>query len=752
MLYLRRRDVLVRIAICGLSAIAMWAMMRGWSAPFNYRTGYEPQRTIISRVAFDVPDEKATEKERERVASQVVYTYDQNPEELNQRRAELVNLVAKIIATPTPAELGTPIWDEFFLVPKDQPPPTPKEKAEAYQRFREALSGEGKLAKLKEDLADVLRPYEQRGLLQELQELSANHKGNQLEIDVRDPNQPEVNLRAKISDVMIVEAVVKLQKSLDTKLDSLEVSSRVFAWLAKRLPTTLKLNRPLSEAAEVKAAAEVKTVYSRIDAGKPLAKAGEPLTEEKLSLLRMEHDAIAAKTGFSAKLYRSLAVLGMFLALNTLCGYYVYYRERRLLANLRRFGMLQALIVLTLGLCLIAARDDWRAELIPLLLFGMTVAIAYQQELALLLSAALSLVIVLTLGHGLSSFVILLSAAAGAILMLGRIRSRSKLIYVGICAGVVAALTTLGVQVLNQHSVDATLLADAGRVAIWSVVAGFLVTGLLPFIESLFEVLTDISLLELGDIAHPLLQELVRRAPGTYNHSINVASIAEAAAESIGAHGLLVRVGAYFHDIGKMLKPGYFIENQGTEGNRHESLLPAMSTLIIIAHIKDGADLARQHHLPQPIIDFIQQHHGTTLVEYFFRRASEQSTADPFAADVDENAYRYPGPKPQTKEAAVLMLADAVESASRVLVEPTPARIESLVHDIARKRLLDGQFNECGLTLEELNAVEDSLVKSLTAVYHGRVKYPERAERPERNERPDRADRPDRESREQRTA
>ena len=165
------------------------------------------------------------------------------------------------------------------------------------------------------------------------------------------------------------------------------------------------------------------------------------------------------------------------------------------------------------------------------------------------------------------------------------------------------------------------------------------------------------------------MQELVRRAPSTYNHSITVGSIAEAAAESIHARGLLVRVGAYFHDIGKMLKPDYFVENQGPDDNRHEALVPAMSTLVIIAHIKDGADLARQHRLPQPIIDLIAQHHGTTRVEFFYDRATEQQQADPNGGEVDESSYRYPGPKPQTKEAAVLMLADAVESASR-----TPGR------------------------------------------------------------------------------
>jgi putative nucleotidyltransferase with HDIG domain len=288
----------------------------------------------------------------------------------------------------------------------------------------------------------------------------------------------------------------------------------------------------------------------------------------------------------------------------------------------------------------------------------------------------------------------------------------------------VAFATQIGAHLLEDRVFDTQLLYEAARMGVWTLLAGFLMTGLLPFVERLFGVLTDLSLLEVGDVAHPLLQELVRRAPGTYNHSINVASIGEAAAEAIGARGLLVRVGAYFHDIGKMLKPAYFVENQGTE-NRHESLVPAMSTLIIIAHVKEGAELARQYKLPQPIVDLISEHHGTTLVEYFYRRATERQQADPDTGDVDEQTYRYPGPKPTSRESAVLMLSDAVESASRALTEPTPARIASLVHELAMKRLLDGQFDECGLTLEELELIEQSLVKSLTAVYHGRVKYPD---------------------------
>ena len=294
---------------------------------------------------------------------------------------------------------------------------------------------------------------------------------------------------------------------------------------------------------------------------------------------------------------------------------------------------------------------------------------------------------------------------------------------VGFGAGAIAIGTTLAAGVLEGAPLWDTLKL-ALTTGLWPVVAGSLMLCVLPLVERVFRVQTDLSLIELGDPAHPLLQELVRRAPGTYNHSITVASLAEAAADSIGARSLLVRVGAYFHDIGKMLKPGYFIENQGRGVNQHDTLVPAMSTLVIIAHVKDGADLARQNKLPECIIDFIQQHHGTTLVEYFYRQA-QQKTEEGEESEVDETSFRYPGPKPQTKESGVLMLADAVESASRALVEPTPARIESLVEELTRKRLDDGQFDECGLTLQEVHTIGESLVKSLTAVYHGRVKYPD---------------------------
>ena len=454
-----------------------------------------------------------------------------------------------------------------------------------------------------------------------------------------------------------------------------------------------------------------------------LAPAGVPLTPEVLARLRDEHEQYVAQLGTRRLLLYSLAKLGMYLATSCVCGLYIFHRRRQLLASNEHLAKLLLMVFATITVAWFAAPS--RLELIPLTLFSMTAVLLYSQELALLLAASVALVTQLTLGLGLTDLVTVLACISVPVLLVRRVRSRTKLIYVAAWTAVATAAAVICGGVLIGRTLDPNLLRSALWMGGCALASGLLMTGLLPFIERFFDVQTDLSLLELGDVAHPLLQELVRRAPGTYNHSINVASIGQAAAEAIGANGLLVRVGAYFHDIGKMLKPGYFIENQGGQNNCHETLLPAMSTLVIIAHVKDGADMARQHNLPDSIIDFIQQHHGTTLVEYFYRRASQQRESDPDAATVDEGSYRYPGPKPQTREAAVLMLADAAESASRTLVDPGPSRIESLVEEIAMKRLLDGQFDECHLTLKELRTIQDSLVKSLTVVYHGRIKYPD---------------------------
>ena len=316
-----------------------------------------------------------------------------------------------------------------------------------------------------------------------------------------------------------------------------------------------------------------------------------------------------------------------------------------------------------------------------------------------------------------------MAGLAAAVLLLRGVRTRTQLVKTGTIAGG-AYLVMTGATGLLTDQTWQLILADSVRHFLCGTLAGFLLTGLLPLIERCFGVITDISLLELADGSHPLLKELVRRAPGTYTHSITVATLAEPAAEAIGANNLLVRVGSYFHDIGKMLKPQYFVENQ-TGDNRHDLLEPALSTLIIIGHVKDGIALAHQYGLPRPIIDFVSQHHGTTLVEYFYREAMRLNESLGQNSAKLETNFRYPGPKPQTRETGIVMLADAIESISRAHANPTPGSLRKLVHDLLMKRLLDGQFEECGLTLSELHDIEESLSKSLIALFHARIKYPE---------------------------
>jgi putative nucleotidyltransferase with HDIG domain len=313
------------------------------------------------------------------------------------------------------------------------------------------------------------------------------------------------------------------------------------------------------------------------------------------------------------------------------------------------------------------------------------------------------------------------------------VRRRHRLFMAGLYIGAVAAVFSF----LLHEPWKAENLSLARLLGIpfgVGVVTGMLVGGLIPVIEAVFGVTTEVSWLELADLNHPLMKRLSIEAPGTYHHSLVVANLSEAAAEAIGANATMTRVCAYFHDIGKLTKPEYFIENMDPSNNPHDDLTARMSALILIAHVKDGVDLAIKHKLNCRIIDVIEQHHGTTLAWYFYRRALDQQaemlrlveegkSKEDDVPQVSEEVFRYPGPKPQFKESAIISLADAVESASRALEKPNASRIESLIDDIVQSRLQDRQLDECDLTIAELAKVKASLVKTLLSMMHSRIKY-----------------------------
>jgi len=304
----------------------------------------------------------------------------------------------------------------------------------------------------------------------------------------------------------------------------------------------------------------------------------------------------------------------------------------------------------------------------------------------------------------------------------GYAEDRTIVVKAGAKVGVVNVLTILCQNLISHHWV----LSEMGFSLLFgflgAVVAALLVLGVLPVVEWVFGYTTNIKLLELANLNHPLLKQMILEAPGTYHHSVIVSTLAETTARSVNANPLLARVSAYYHDIGKITKPLYFVENQGQHENKHDKLAPSMSSLVLVSHVKDGLELAREYGLGKKISNIIQQHHGTGLISFFYQKAKDQE--DPELEQVEEGDYRYPGPKPQTKEAGLVLLADAVEAASRTLQEPTPARLQGLVQKIINNIFTDGQLDECELTLKDLHQIAKSINPILAGLHHHRVDYP----------------------------
>ncbi|HEV7302039.1 MAG TPA: HDIG domain-containing protein [Tepidisphaeraceae bacterium] len=441
-------------------------------------------------------------------------------------------------------------------------------------------------------------------------------------------------------------------------------------------------------------------------------------------LLRDENRHFIASLGDRRAVFAQLGTVGFVLLLTVMLSAYVAIFQPRVVRNYARAlgiaGLLSAMLLLA-QLAGIGSGQVYLFGTAPAILAAMILTLAYDRRFALGVASMLGMLITFGLDQGIEFFLILETGVVTSCLMLTDVRNRGKLIEVGgatACAMIAAtaAAGALNMDPLRFVAYNCLYTGAAG------LAVGFIVLGILPFIERTFRITTSMTLLELADASHPLLRRLAVEAPGTYSHSLNVATLAEAAAEAIGGNSLLCRVAAYYHDVGKINKADYFVENQSGGENRHLNLSPSVSLLIIIGHVKDGIELAREYNLPASVLPFIQQHHGTTLVEYFYHRACTQKDGDQPA--ISETQYRYPGPKPRSKEVAIVMISDAVESATRAMSEPNHNRVEMLVHELTMKRLLDGQLDECDLTMRDLERIERALVKTLLGIYHGRIAYP----------------------------
>jgi putative nucleotidyltransferase with HDIG domain len=444
---------------------------------------------------------------------------------------------------------------------------------------------------------------------------------------------------------------------------------------------------------------------------------GERVTKAHLSQL---NQLAKGETGRNKIVYLGGIILLLFIFVVMIPVYLTTYRKR-IFAETKNLYLICIIVLLAVFLAkAITTSPDLPSYFIPIAATTMLVAILLDEGVAFMLSIMLSIFAGVIAGNNFNVMVVSLVGSVGGVYFIKGVRRRSHILKAGLFVGLSKFAVICGIGLLNTLEPNIFLKEASWGIASGIASSGILMVLLLVF-ESLFKITTDFTLLELSDLNHPLLKKMVLNAPGTYHHSLVVGNLAEAASDAIGANSLLARVGAYYHDIGKIEKAEYFSENESSHKTAHEKLTPSMSALIIQSHVKDGIELAKKHNLNRTIVDFIAQHHGTGLIYYFYQRALEKVKDEDV---LKEEAFRYPGPKPQTKETAIVLLADAVEASSRTLDDPTPSRIKGLVQKLINNKFIDNQLDECDLTLKDLNKIAAAFVRILTGIFHTRVEYP----------------------------
>jgi hypothetical protein len=422
-------------------------------------------------------------------------------------------------------------------------------------------------------------------------------------------------------------------------------------------------------------------------------------------------------------------ILHVALALVLFTIYLTLFRKG-IIGNNRRLGLIALLILLISFLAYLTRELDVEAPIEYLIVVpaaSMLLTIIFDSRVGFYGTVTLAILVAGIRGNDYSVALAAILAGTLSVFSVRDMKNRSQIFrsLVFVFLGYALVIVGLGLERSESIPVVTEQLAFALANAVISPVLTY---GLLIFLERFFRVTTDLTLIELGHFNHPLLRLLAEKSPGTYHHSMTMASLTESAAAAIGANEVLARVAAFYHDVGKIVKPTYFVENQRGNKSKHDKLSPRMSSLIIAAHVKDGVALAKEYGLPEEIIDFIPMHHGTTRIDYFYNKAlqlAQNSTDETKLDEINEQDYRYPGPRPQTKETGIMMLADAIEAAVRTLDDPTPQRLQGIIDEIFKRRLEEGELDECPLTLKDLTNIKSAFLNVLVGAYHSRVKYPE---------------------------
>ena len=741
-----RQSIFGQLTILQLSAglilsVVVAGVLAGYqfqSIP-DYNEGDIADRTIEAPRDFQVIDQEATDEKKREIIQGVPGVFDLDLS-VNQRlESELKSAFADarriISAVRTRYRLG-----DRRSFPKRAKAEALSELSHALPRFAqgkvlEICLAQGFSSELEDQMLAVLREsmkspgvilnrqilllYRDRGII-----LQNAITGRQEPLDdwiaIRDLGQARDVLRQNEYELTAVGRVAK---------------KRVISFLDTWVVPNVSFNERATRDLEDLASEEVDQVLVQVRKGRTLVRSGDEVGAREILLLN-GLTSMKQPRRVAGKFFGVLIMVGFFLF--ALGHYAVVARGGK--AEAPRYHVLLSLVLLsTLVVCKVfVVFADFVVEGIGVerfqnsVDFYLVVPTATGAIIAVLLTNvpltvfyALTFAVFVGLMTGEGFMVIYtLAGSLAAVYALDQYRERSVVTRAGLIIGLVNVAIALGYQLYSMEAgFDWLLFALRSASGLVSgVLAAMLASLLLPILESFFRITTDVRLLELSNLNNPVLRRLALEAPGTYHHSITVGTLAEAGAEAIGASNLLVRVGAYYHDIGKLKAPEYYVENQIYTGNKHDNLTPSMSSLILGSHVKDGLAIADEIKLLPKVRDLIPQHHGTRMMKYFYEKAKEAARAK--GMDISESEFRYPGPKPQSREAAILMLADQVEAASRTLEDPGPGQIRSMIHRLTQSTIEDGQFDECDVTIKELGRIGSAFERVLRGMYHHRVEYP----------------------------
>lgn len=655
----------------------------------NYEIGNVSRESIYSPRAVSYVDPVATEEARQRAADSVPITYQEDtsvPSEVSDSVARFFGEVRQIKSSEAPTE----------------------EKISQ-------VSGAAPFF-LTEDLARLLVSFEDEEVDEAHRYVTENIEELYGSVAVADDSIEEVpaavirlsEARNRLSEAAGLDASGELRRVTD-------LLSRGF------IEPDYVVDREATETARERAAAQVGPVTGVVQQGERIVARGEVI--DQVDLAKLEALGLAG----SSNPWTVFLGVGIVIATEMWILWYFLERfgQRVLKTNpVSRVLLACLLLVLFTALARLFMVFSFNPYLIPLAGFSILGTILIGPRLMFLLVVITSVNVGIIGGDDFFLAAALLLSSGFAIYTVLKVGPRTELLRAGLLIAVVMAVVMFAVALMGGGGL---------RSALWQGALGFgngllslmLAMVLLPLLENAFNILTPMKLLELSDPGNPLLQKLLRGAPGTFAHSMQVGNLAENAAERIGANALLARVGAYYHDIGKLEHPSYYIENQISRMNPHSTLSPSLSARVIKRHVKDGIEIGHAWNLPRELLDMIVEHHGTTRIEYFYRKALQDALAN--GGSVGETDFRYPGPRPKSKEAGILMIADSVEATVKSVEKPTPKRVEDIVDTTIQQKLEDGQFDKCELTMQEIHATGEAILEALIGILGPRIKYPDAA-------------------------